>query len=161
MKDSFRVYTGENLDLCDRLLLILLRFPQLRRFPPNSAMTVPSRTCDKAGAISWVHDVISTTYWVAVLTGSRTRLTVSWSQAASSRYASGSAGRWNHLSKYWLIAWKFAQDHGPAIHTQGAASPASVGNPSQSVMNSFAALQLRGFEPVRVPSPLSQGECCA
>src|SRR5579872_3092230 len=57
-------------------------------------------SCYNAGAISWVRDIISTTYWVSVLTNAIPNRKVSTSQTAGGVAYGCAADRWNHLSKY-------------------------------------------------------------
>lgn len=61
--------------------------------------TILSR-CRNSDARCWVAAHISTTYWAAVLTLLRSRLTLGWSQPTARLSLSGDVDRCNHLSQY-------------------------------------------------------------
>ena len=63
-------------------------------------MATATRACYNTGAISWVPAVISTTYWVSVLTVRTPNRKVSTSAAAGAIGPRRKTDNGNHLSKY-------------------------------------------------------------
>src|SRR5262249_49128512 len=110
-------------------------FPQLSSFPATSPkMATDLLICCNTGAISCVPDTISTIYWGTVLTAKAPNRKVSTSQLGDAAVFGRSVGRWNRLSKYFLLFSEL---------------PFFMGrlNPRCSI--------------VEIPSSLAKGECCA
>lgn len=118
-----------------RMADFLLRFPQLSTVPATSPkMATDLLICCNTGAISCVPDAISTIYWGTVLTAKAPNRKVSTSQLGDAAVFGRSVGRWNRLSKYFLLVSEL---------------PFFMGrlNPRCSI--------------VEIPSSLAKGECCA
>ena len=74
----------------------------------NLAMAAILSFCRNVGAIPWVVVVISTTYWVSVLTVKKPNRKVGLSQLAGSLAIGLRVDRWNHLSQHPSMLSEFA-----------------------------------------------------
>jgi hypothetical protein len=84
----------------DLKLVSCYDFHSSRRFPRNPYMAAVTCACCNSGAISWVPVLISTTYWVALLTAAARNRKVSTFPPAETRVQNGRRDRCNHLSKH-------------------------------------------------------------